>query len=98
MGAQAGALRGGGAHVKHFIWEEARRFPVIVQRSTGGEELQESIILTKAELQAAQLVGESSKELIQRFFFRRGFCVVDIGKPEKRTLTVDLEALWKGEG
>lgn len=81
--------------MKHSIRVEARRFPVIMQAVDGGDELSDTFILTKQELQAAEIVGESSKELITRHFARRGFKVLDIGKPLRRTLTIDLEALWE---
>ena len=95
MGTLAGAEQGGGAHVKHTITVEARRFPVIVQAIDSREEMSDAIILTKQELQAAEVVGESSKELISRHFARKGRTVLDIGKPERRTLTIDLDALWE---
>ena len=81
--------------MKHAIRVEARRFPVIARAVDGGDELSDTIILTKQELQAAEIVGESSKELITRHFVRRGFVVLDIGKPERSTLTIELEALWE---
>lgn len=81
--------------MKHTIRVEARRFPVIVQAVDGCEELSDTIILTKQELQAAEIVGESSKEIITRHFARKGFTVLDIDKPERRTLTIDLNELWE---
>ena len=46
--------------------------------------------LDKAQLQAAQLVGMSSKELIYSIYNRRGFRVLDIGKAEKGRIEVEL--------
>lgn len=73
---------------------EARRFPVTLRDERTGIILQESIILDKQRLQAAQLVGQSSKELIQRFYNRQGFRVLEINTPERRTLTMSLADLW----
>ena len=73
---------------------EARRFPVTLRDERTGDIMQESIILDKQRLQAAQLVGQSSKELIQRFYNRKGFRVLEIGTPERRSLTLSLEDLW----
>lgn len=73
---------------------EARRFPVTT-KDGNGKICNDTIILTKRELQAAQIVGESSKELICRLYQRKGFRVLDIGKAEKKTLSVDLDALWE---
>ena len=63
---------------------EARRFPVVLMDERTGESVQSNIILDKEQLRAAQLVGQSSKELIFRIFNRKGYRVLDIGKPERR--------------
>lgn len=73
---------------------EARRFPVMLRDERTDEITQNRIILDKQRLQAAQLVGQSSKELIQRFYNRQGFRVLEIGTPERRTLTLSLDDLW----
>ena len=54
--------------MKTNISIEARRFPVTLRDERTGEIIQSSIILDKQRLQAAQLVGQSSKELIHRCF------------------------------
>jgi hypothetical protein len=41
-----------------------RRFPVTIRDERTGAEMQDYITLDKAQIQAAQLVGLSSKELI----------------------------------
>lgn len=73
---------------------EARRFPVTLRDERTGEIIQSSIILDKQRLQAAQLVGQSSKELIQRLYNRKGYRVLDISTPERRSLNLSLEDLW----
>lgn len=73
---------------------EARRFPVTVKDGSGVIH-KDTFILTKAELQAAQLVRESSKEVIHRVYRQKGCKVLDIGKAEKKTLTMDLNTLWE---
>lgn len=73
---------------------EARRFPVTLRDERTGEIGQSSIILDKQRLQAAQLVGQSSKELIQRFYSRKGYRVLEIGTPVRRSLDLSLEDLW----
>lgn len=72
-----------------------RRFPVIVQDASG-QQTEVTITLDKSQLQAAQVVGQSSKELIGRICGRQGLTVLDIGAADKRTVTLDLEALWDG--
>lgn len=80
--------------MKHTYDIEVRRFSVIVE-DAAGKIREDHIILTKQELQAAQLVGQSSKELIQRIYKRNGLKVLDIGKAEKRTIRADLHNLWR---
>ena len=80
--------------MKTNISIEARRFPVTLRDERTGEIIQSSIILDKQRLQAAQLVGQSSKELIHRFYIRQGFRLLEIGTPERRSLNLSLEDLW----
>ena len=47
------------------------------------------------QLQAAQLVGQSSNELIHRLFNRQGYKVLEIGKPVKKEIVVDLTELYR---
>lgn len=68
-----------------------RIFPVKLLDARSGTELADEIVLTKAMLTAAQLVGQSSKELIHRAYNREGYSVLEIGKARKMTVTVDLE-------
>lgn len=76
---------------------EARRFPLLVVKQDNQEPYARHIILTKNQLQAAQTVGQSSKELIQRICKKQGYTVVEIGKAEKRTIEVDLDFLWEAD-
>lgn len=61
----------------------------------GHRERDEVIVLDKSQLQAAQLVGQSSKELICRICEKAGMSVVGIGKAEKCTVTLNLEELYQ---
>ena len=77
--------------MKTFETIPIRIFPVRIQDERSGSEINDEIVLTKATLLAAQLVGESSKELIYRAYNREGYSVLEIGKARKLTITVDLE-------
>ncbi|MEA4955883.1 MAG: hypothetical protein VB096_10310 [Pseudoflavonifractor sp.] len=77
---------------------QVRAFPVTVQDGRTGETITDTLVLDKQQLQAAQLVGQSSKELIHRLYERQGFKVTEIGKPEKRTINVNLEELYQLHG
>lgn len=67
-----------------------RRFPVTIRDERTGAKVQDSITLDKAQLQAAQLAGQSSKELIYRLYNHQGFRVLEIGKAEKGFVKVTL--------
>ena len=47
-----------------------RAFPVKIQDTRTGEIKEDRIVLTKEQLHAADLVGQSSKELITRLYNR----------------------------
>lgn len=81
--------------MKMSVTIEARRFPVDLRDLRTGQQLQAYIVLDKQKLQAAELVGQSSKELICRHYNTQGFRVLDIGKPERRSITLDLSELWR---
>lgn len=74
-----------------------RAFDVRIRDERTREEREDVIVLTKQQLQAAQVVGQSSKELIYRTYNRAGFTVLDIGKAVKREAALDLDRLYSGE-
>lgn len=73
---------------------QLRRFTVQIRDERTGEVRQDAITLSKEMLQAAQLCGQSSKELICCIYNRAGYRVLDIGKAEKRTIPLDLEGVF----
>lgn len=79
--------------MKNEIVLNLRQFPVLAHDHRTGNE--EAIVVTvaKHQLQAAQIVGQSSKELIERLCDRQGYTVLEIGKPDKVAATVDLDKL-----
>lgn len=80
--------------MKTYIEIAVRAFPVKVKDERNGRLSSDAIILEKSRLQAAQLVGIDSKELIYRIYNRQGFKVLEIGKPVKRDITIDLEQIY----
>ena len=73
-----------------------RRFRAALRNRESGEEVTVFITLDKTQLQAAQIVGQSSKELIERFADRNGYELLNIiGKPDKLTVTIPLDELWR---
>jgi len=73
---------------------QLRRFTVQIKDERAGEVRQDYIVLSKQQLQAAQMVGQSSKELIHRIYNRAGYTVLEIGKAERREIPMNLEALF----
>ena len=71
-----------------------RRFDVRIQDNRTGEVTEDTIVFAKQQLQAAQTVNQSSKELIYRYYNRAGYTVLDIGKAAKCEAQLDLEGLF----
>lgn len=72
-----------------------RRYPVTVRDLRSGEIFQDFAVIDKRTTTAAGMVGESDRDLIFRDFNKRGYWVLEVGKPEKKTVELDLVALWK---
>lgn len=73
-----------------------RAFTVRIQDQRTGETSEDVIVLDKAQLQAAQVIGQSSKELIFRAYNEKGYTVLDIGKADKQEIELDLYELYQG--
>ncbi|WP_322176720.1 hypothetical protein [Acutalibacter caecimuris] len=80
--------------MQNRILVNLRAFPVKVTDTRDGKTHEQLLVLDKAQLQAAQIVGQSSRELIERICTRQGFKVQDIGTPRKRSVAVDLTELY----
>ena len=98
LGSDPAAEQHGGKimQIESIIQIAVLRFPVTVQKGEN-ESTVIPVILTKEQLQAAQIVGQSSKELIHRICNRKGLTVLDIGKAERKTLEVNLNEMWCAE-
>lgn len=72
-----------------------RAFPVLAHDHRTGEEVAITVTVTKQQLQAAQIVGQSSMELITRLCDRQGYTVLEIGKPDKLSVPLDLDKLME---
>ena len=84
--------------LKTTMTVQLRCFAVLVEDQRTRETKEDAIVLTKEQLQAAQLVGQSSKELIMRAFERQGYKVLDIGRAERREATLRLDGLfWEAD-
>lgn len=79
--------------MKNEITLHLRQFPVLAHDHRTGREEAITVTVTKDQLRAAQLVGQSSKELIERLCDRQGYSILEIGRPSKIAVTVDLDKL-----
>ena len=82
--------------MKNEIILNLRQFPVLAHDDRQGGEAAITVTVTKDQLRAAQIVGQSSTELIERLCDRQGYqgyTVTEIGKPDKVAVTVDLDKL-----
>ena len=84
--------------MRNEIIINVRAFPVLIEDVRTGERRSDMLVLSKEQLQAAQLVGQSGKELIYRLYNRRGYKVLEIGKPHKTGLRLDLTEYFQTKG
>lgn len=70
-----------------------RVFPVLAHDRRSGATEALCVPVTKDELRAAQVCGQSSKELVTRLVERQGYTIVSIGRPDKQAVTLDAVKL-----
>lgn len=70
-----------------------RVFPVTVRDNRTGQEEAFMLPIAKQQLQAAQVVGQSSKELLERLCAKQGYVLLETGIPDRRSITLDLGKL-----
>ncbi len=68
-----------------------RAYQVELKDTRTGKLLTDTIVLEKSRIQAAALFNMGDKDIICRTYNHKGFRVLEIGKPEKLELTIDLE-------
>ena len=71
-----------------------RAYPVEIRDERNGEILRDTLVLDKAMLQAGAMVGLGDEDIIFRTYNRKGYRVLEIGKPVKADLSVDLLELY----
>lgn len=84
--------------MKNEITIHVRVFPVVAHDHRTGNEVAITVPVTKEQLRAAGVVGQSSKELIERLCERQGYTVIEIGIPDKHSIILDLGELVKQYG
>lgn len=72
-----------------------RAYPVVLKDTRTGELLHDTIVLEKSRLQAGAMFDLSDEDIICRIYNRKGYRVLEIGKPDKVELAVDLQQLYQ---
>lgn len=72
-----------------------RTYPVVLKDTRTGELLHDSIVLEKSRLQAGAMFDLGDEDIICRIYNRKGYRVLEIGKPAKVELAVDLQQLYQ---
>ena len=70
---------------------QTRVYHVELKDTRTGERFSDTIVLEKSRIQAAALFDMGDEDIIYRTYNRKGYRVLEIGKPQKVELTIDLE-------
>lgn len=68
-----------------------RVYPVELKDTRTGERITDTIVLEKSRIQAGAMFDLGDEDIIYRIYNRQGYRVLEIGKPQKVELTIDLE-------
>lgn len=71
-----------------------RVYPVTLKDTRTGEVMKDRIVLEKSRLQAGALFDLGDEDIIYRIYNRQGYRVLEIGKPHKVELTIDLKKAY----
>ena len=74
---------------------QTRRFPVVIRDERTGEEMEDHIVLELNQIKAADAMGLDFEEAIYRQYNRMGYRVLEIGKAQRQTITLNLEELYR---
>lgn len=83
--------------MKTEIMITVRAYPVQIRDERTGETKGDTIVLSKQKIQAASTIGMSDRDLINRLYNRQGYHVLEVGKPKKKEIIVDLLELYEGQ-
>ena len=74
---------------------QTRRFPVVIRYERTGEEMEDHIVLELNQIKAADAMGLDIEEAIYRQYNRMGYWVLEIGKAQRHTITLNLEEVHR---
>lgn len=71
-----------------------RVYLVTSKDTRSGGVMKDTIVLEKSRLQAGALFDLGDEDIIYRIYNRKGYRVLEIGKPHKVELTIDLKKTY----
>ncbi len=71
-----------------------RVYPVTLKDTRTGKVKKDEIVLEKSRLQAGALFDLGDEDIIYRIYNRQGYRVMEIEKPQKVELTIDLRKAY----
>lgn len=74
-----------------------RAYSVTLKDTRTGEVMNDTIVLEKSRIQAAALFDMGDEDIIYRIYNRQGYRVLEIGKPQKVELAIDLEKVFSAQ-
>lgn len=74
-----------------------RAYSVTLRDTRTGEVMNDTIVLEKSRIQAAALFDMGDEDIIYRIYNRQGYRVLEIGKPQKVELAIDLEKVFSAQ-
>ena len=80
--------------MKNEIKIAVRAYPVVMKDTRTGEVKNDTIVLEKSRLQAGAMFDLGDEDIICRIYNRQGYRVLEIGKPDKREITMDLTDIY----
>lgn len=77
---------------------QTRCFPVVIRDERTGDEMEDRIVLELNQIKSAAAMGLDFEEAIYRRYSRMGYKVLEIGKAQRQTMTINLEELYRLHG
>ena len=74
---------------------QLRCAPVVIRDERNGEKMEDKIVLELNQIKAADAMGFDFEEIVHRQYNRRGYTVLEIGKVQRQTITINLEELYR---
>lgn len=74
-----------------------RAYTVELKDTRTGERITDTIVLEKSRVQAGAMFDLGDEDIIYRIYNRQGYRVLEIGKPQKVELSVDLGKLYASQ-